>query len=288
MSLSQCLAIDIGDTIIGVLDKALEHWSEWGLVEKPRLVKVFENGLNHQTGLISSGDTLLVLKMFSHSFSRTVRAEFWASEHSVSPKLHMAANNIALYEFIDNQGYSDNALSDIAKTLTLAHENLPLTDDDFGLLDACDKYLTTADTDAILWHKNLMPALLAFCEDPTPRVFCHNDLVTQNCLFNNHSVKFIDWEFAQVNNPWFDLAAVIQYFELDTAQAARFLSAYKNGWAANIDKPIFHTAQIAVLWCDLLWSMHKFGNGYRLDNINRFSQLAKLAANIDIALPTQS
>ena len=269
-----------------MLSEALENWAEWGLLEEPSLIKVFKHGQNHHTGLIESGDTRLVLKVFKHSFSRTIAAEAWASERSIAPTLHMAANNIALYQFVEDRGFSPSSLSAIAKTLTLTHQEREPTGKDFELLSVCQQYLTTADSSAHLWHKALIPALLAFRGDPTPWTFCHNDLVVENCLFNDGSVQFIDWEFAQRNNPWFDLAAIIVYFKLDQSEAQEFLSAYKRGWSNKTTEAIFYTSQIALLWCDLLWNMHNHGKQYRLENPERFQQLAALAAKIDIILPT--
>ncbi len=57
-------------------------------------------------------------------------------------------------------------------------------------------------------------------------VLCHNDLNPKNILFLNHGIKFIDWEFASVNDRYFDLAAVCVEFKLNLQEEACFLNAY--------------------------------------------------------------
>jgi thiamine kinase-like enzyme len=277
-----------GDTITTMLNQALSNWSDWGLAEKPSLVQVFEDGRNHHTGLIQAGDKKWVLKVFRHSFNRTIEAEFWASERLISPRLLMASNNTALYEFIEDQGFTPSRLKDLAHTLNLTHthrrEEKKVSE--FDLIGFCDSYLVTAKAEIHQWHAALMPALLEFTQDQTPSTYCHNDLVVENCLFTNNSVRIIDWEFAQANNPWFDLGAIIYYFSLSKTQTQEFLASYRLDWEKKIDQRIFYTSQVAVLWCDLLWSMHVMGNEYQNQHADRFEQLRTLAEKLDITLPT--
>ncbi len=271
-----------------MLNKALENWSNWGLLDEPVLVNVYRDGLNHHTGLIKSGDKHLVLKVFEHSFDRTIKAEYLASELGVSPKLYMAANNIALYEFIDDQGFRANSLAGLAQSLTHAHQCDDVSIEPFGLIEYCNSYLANANASMHQWHEILLPALNEFVEDSTPWTFCHNDLVMQNCLFSEGKAVFIDWEYAQPNNPWFDLASLIQYFNLDDVQIETLLSNYRKGWQAKVKDRIVHTSQIAVLWCDLLWHMQKRGNDYQTHHFERFERLRKLALELDLELPTQT
>lgn len=60
---------------------------------------------------------------------------------------------------------------------------------------------------------------------PTEYVLCHNDLNSQNILFSD-DVKLIDWEFAFVNDKYFDLASFCVEFYLDEDEEKYFLEAY--------------------------------------------------------------
>lgn len=56
-------------------------------------------------------------------------------------------------------------------------------------------------------------------------VLCHNDLNPQNIFFTHH-VKLIDWEYAGVNDRYFDLACVCVDFALDSSPTDYFLASY--------------------------------------------------------------
>lgn len=58
---------------------------------------------------------------------------------------------------------------------------------------------------------------------------CHNDLVHTNIIgsgIGGRMVRLIDWEYAAVGDPMFDLAVVVRHHQLDTELAEIFLGAY--------------------------------------------------------------
>jgi len=59
-------------------------------------------------------------------------------------------------------------------------------------------------------------------------VLCHNDLNPQNIFFSDE-LKFIDWEYAGVNDRYFDLACVCVEFGLEGEMQRVFLEAYFEG-----------------------------------------------------------
>lgn len=61
--------------------------------------------------------------------------------------------------------------------------------------------------------------------EPLSPVLCHNDLVCQN-MIENEELQLIDWEYAGVGDPFFDLAVVVQHHELEKGLARYFLDAY--------------------------------------------------------------
>ncbi len=54
---------------------------------------------------------------------------------------------------------------------------------------------------------------------------CHNDLVHSN-IIGEETVKLIDWEYAAVGDPYFDLAIVVRHHPLDRQRIEDFLTAY--------------------------------------------------------------
>ena len=63
---------------------------------------------------------------------------------------------------------------------------------------------------------------------PKEYVLCHNDLNPQNIFFSD-ALKFIDWEYAGVNDRYFDLACVCVEFGLNNEMVEVFLGAYFEG-----------------------------------------------------------
>ena len=56
-------------------------------------------------------------------------------------------------------------------------------------------------------------------------VVCHNDLNPKNILFS-HMIKLIDWEYATINDRYFDLASICVEFELNRREENTFVEAY--------------------------------------------------------------
>ena len=85
-------------------------------------------------------------------------------------------------------------------------------------------------------NKEVKNAFSTLEKHPKEMVLCHNDLNPKNILFSSYDVKFIDWEFAGMNDLYFDLASVSVEFELSVLDEAYFLANYflMDGW--NKDK----------------------------------------------------
>lgn len=54
---------------------------------------------------------------------------------------------------------------------------------------------------------------------------CHNDLVHSN-IIGDKTVRLIDWEYAAVGDPYFDLAVVVRHHQLPADRVENFLCAY--------------------------------------------------------------
>jgi len=67
---------------------------------------------------------------------------------------------------------------------------------------------------------------------PKALALCHNDLNAKNCIFSKEGLKFIDWEFAGMNDIYFDIASLSVEFNLESMDEAYFLASYfgMNGW----------------------------------------------------------
>lgn len=99
--------------------------------------------------------------------------------------------------------------------------------------------------------KEVKQALASLEKYSTEYVLCHNDLNPQNILFSN-TVKFIDWEYASINDRYFDLASVCIEFNLNKKDEVYFLKNYFSN-ADTINKDKLNTYKIVYSALCLQW-----------------------------------
>lgn len=72
---------------------------------------------------------------------------------------------------------------------------------------------------------------------------CHNDVTCANVI-DGDRLALIDWEYAALGDPFFDLATVVQHHGLDDSQATKLLRIYLG---QAVDEDIHRLRQ----WCEL-------------------------------------
>ena len=89
-------------------------------------------------------------------------------------------------------------------------------------------------------------------------VLCHNDLVQNNLLFKFNGLTLIDWEYAGMNNFYFDLASFISENNLNDEQKEFFLSKY---FGAKLNALKRKKVNIFINFLDLLfyyWGLYYY------------------------------
>ena len=86
---------------------------------------------------------------------------------------------------------------------------------------------------------------------PPNLCFCHNDLVVQN-IINTPETRFLDWEYACDNDPFFDLATVVAHHGLSSAQRDVLLDQYFDGngsrWREQLERQAVVYESLLYLW----------------------------------------
>ncbi len=144
-------------------------------------------------------------------------------------------------------------LEQLAATLRRLH-SLPAAVPDFNPAQAALTYArgigTTAAVELAEKAVHLARHLLA---PDHRRSLCHNDLVYSNIIGSN-PVRLIDWEYAAVGDPLFDLAVVVRHHQLPASVTTGFLRAC-------LGVPDAQTSERFNAFCDLydllsaLWYM---------------------------------
>jgi len=81
-------------------------------------------------------------------------------------------------------------------------------------------------------------------------VFCHNDLHQQNVL-DAGQLWFIDWEYAGLGDPLFELAGIAGYHDLRPGQVEALVSAYGGVTAAELAPWQVLFDVVHALWLDV-------------------------------------
>lgn len=260
------------------------EWQLWGLVNAPQVTEAFVTGMNHQCYKLTTGDQQLVLKLFDPTQNITrrqiaIETQQLASENNLSAQVVYVSEDTSylLMEYIE-QSSTENSMSTrnmalLVKNLRSLHALQPLSSHTpFNATDYINNYWEVRTKDlpyeAVLksLYQEMQPLLSAF--DALGKTsLCHNDLVVENICFSHDNVLFLDWEYAQMNTPWFDLASLVIYLKLNEHQTIELLKHYLNNIYLEAKKiktePLrnnevmasLHTCKAVVLWLDILWHL---------------------------------
>ena len=102
-------------------------------------------------------------------------------------------------------------------------------------------------------------------------VCCHNDIVADN-IISSQPLKLIDWEYASDNEPFFDLASIICFHNLDESKSHVLLDAYSGGANAELRERLIDQMRVfdAIQW---LWLASRHLIVPRRENVARLEEL---------------
>ena len=141
-------------------------------------------------------------------------------------------DTVLMTEYIDGVIWSLDCLDDDAniEQLALALRNLhsmPLTGRIFDIAGSARMYANILDGTSAGTVDECLRKIEA-APRPHNLCCCHNDLVVAN-IINTPATKFLDWEYACDNDPFFDLATIAAHHKLTQQQCDTLLNAYFDG-----------------------------------------------------------
>jgi len=112
---------------------------------------------------------------------------------------------------------------------------------------------------------------------PFTPTFCHNDLMPANILDSGEKLWVIDWEYAGVGHPLFDVAGLASNCDFDEARDRQLLTAYRGGFDAA-QYAQFRVLKAMAALRESLWAVLQGAQttiefdyaGYRDDNYRKF------------------
>ena len=215
------------------------------------LTLLSDQGYSNQNYTFQNENTTYVLRKFilqdrDRALEYKIQSLAYEKNIAAKPLILDLDNDLMLCEFLEGehkQTLSREELKEIVVVLKKLHAI------------KIDSETLTLKSLFSVQNKEVQEAFSVLEKYPNELALCHNDLNPKNILFSNYSVKFIDWEFAGINDLYFDLAALSVEFELTVLDEAYFLANYflKEGW--NKDKlEAYKTIYIALCkqWFDEL------------------------------------
>ncbi|MDH3612318.1 MAG: phosphotransferase family protein [Gammaproteobacteria bacterium] len=219
-------------------------------------------GLTNQTYLVDRGDIRAVLKIDdgprSAPYNRRdqeAQVQTTAARSGLASPVLVVRDNIYMTEYLDGKVWTDDSLLDNSNLVQLARalrklHALPLTGRSFDARAAARSYAARIDSvDANLTRDCLqliesMPRLQNVC-------CCHNDLVVGN-IIATPDVRFLDWEYACDNDPFFDLATVVAHHRMSPERTTFLLDAYFDGdgrrWQEHLNTMVRFYNALLWLW----------------------------------------
>ena len=243
-------------------EQFISNLSEWQGASFSKL----SGGLNNHVWKVTKGKKSAILKIdysprqtpFISRFEEKEIQSF-AYKNKLAPKVIFAKKGVYFTEYVGGSVGSkeilkkDNNLEAIAISLRKLHA-LPFVGRKFNAKLAAKKYYNTPGVVKSNIEKKCLKII-----DETPLssnlCLCHNDLVANNFIFTPKAL-LIDWEYSSVNDPFFDLATVIEHHELTAKETKLFLDAYtlkKNQcWKSNLERQ--RRLYLAIFY---LWMTHR-------------------------------
>ncbi|MBZ2169068.1 choline/ethanolamine kinase family protein [Marinobacter sp. F4216] len=245
-------------------------WPTWSTPE-PRVIRPLPGGLTNRSYLLAAGDRRLVLRLNTRdsaaldidraaeaeALGRATRAELCAPVVHNDPQ-----HRYLVTEFIEGDTCQpdDPRHLDLLADLTADIHALPAVRAHLQCQDKADTYWQAIDPAAAVYGDLLslgdrvsdhLAAAEALCEK---RTLCHNDLVAGNLVLSGPETLWaIDWEYAAMGDPFFDIALIVEEHCLDENQQSRFLEGYLRRPVTAPDLERLQHGRVVYRYLSLLW-----------------------------------
>jgi thiamine kinase len=221
-----------------------------------------EGGITNKSWLLELDGRKAVLKIddvarFEPFNSRASEAQVQnrGAEQGLANKAIFVSDMLLLTEYVEGIVWSagcldvDENLDKLAAAMKRLHA-LPLTGRTFDAIHAARGYaqhIQNGDSDRVrdcLAKIEAMPLPHNLC-------CCHNDMVAANIIYMPE-VRFLDWEYACDNDPFFDIATIVAHHRLAPDRADYLLNAYFDGdgarWSSQLARQTEFYDALYWLW----------------------------------------
>ncbi len=203
-----------------------------------RVLKRLGDGPTNETWLVTRDQERYVLRLLKPlaaaiglSLEEELTISTAAAKHGLAPPIVASCvdHGCVLSRYVDGRTWAlddlryKDQLSRLAGTLRRVHR-LDCKARPLNLRLTVERYAKrSTDSRAGMWVESVFEQLDRI--NPRGPVVCHNDVNCANVIDDGQLI-LLDWEYAALGDPLFDLAVVVTHHELDAETSEYFLSAY--------------------------------------------------------------
>ncbi len=165
-------------------------------------------------------------------------------------------------------GKALRTLHDSAEVFPFRFELFAMIDDYLGLLATKDVTLPAGYHDVMAEAEAIRAAL---SRTTVPLAPCHCDPLCENFLDTGDRMWIVDWEYAGMNDPMWDLGDLSVEGQFDAEQDTALLTSYFGGSApaADLGRMVIYKAMCDLLWT--LWGLIQLANGNPADDFRAYA-----------------
>lgn len=255
------------------LDAVLLDWSSW-CDHPPMLLRELQGGLTNHSYLLESLGEYYVLRLNTDNadeldLDRGIESRvlmFAADAGITSPLVYVdPAEYYLVTKYIEGSHWQKEASStaegmgQLAGLLNAIHQLEPVE----RCLDVAYKANTYwRGIDDHSEHARLIKLIESKVQEHivwaetnnTSPCLCHNDLLIENLIVDNQSRLYaIDWEYAAMGDPYFDLAVIIEGHGLSDTAATQFLHHYNDGPPTAHNVKRLYSNRVIYCYLSMLW-----------------------------------
>lgn len=238
--------------------------------KKVRSISKIEDGISHLNFLINDSYVLRIPNPYtdptlSFKDEKTIYNEIDKLGFCEKIVYFNEENGIKISKFIHNTFHYHNTLNSeeivqVVKLIKKIRKNNIILQIEYDALNKLKQYKESIKSDLFINNQYEEIVTKAYIDilNSTPQIFSHNDLVKNNLLFRFNSLFLIDWEYASMNSPYFDLASFISENNLTNAQSIFFLKKY---YGSKLNNSIIKKIETTIRFQDILfyyWALYLY------------------------------
>lgn len=241
----------------------LENYDLFKNQEIEKLTKLENQGVCNLIYKLQTSKKEYILRVFKYAHTNKksrkneIKIQKKACKKNIAAKIyiHDEVNSLMICDFLKGdhkQKLSNKDIKTLVKSLKKLH-HIKIKDKAYEIEEDFKNYkklLKDRKSEQLI--KASLLELKKIKKHKSTKVLCHHDLNKENILFNKNKAMFIDWEFACINDSFFDLANICIEFKLNKSQEKVLLKKYlKKVKKSDLEKLASYKIVYKNLW--ILW-----------------------------------